>query len=66
MDIGGRVASGTAAEKTSGSAKPTRRGAYFRNTDAYTDVGSRKRMEQVFEKTEGISKNKSVPFILDN
>ena len=33
MDIGGRVASGTAAEKMSGSAKPTRRGTYFRNTD---------------------------------
>ncbi len=46
MDIGGRVTSGTATEKMSGT--------YFRNTDAYMDVGSRKRMEQVFEKTEGI------------
>jgi len=39
----------------SGSAKPTRRGTYFRNTDASMDVGSRKRMEQVFDKTEGIT-----------
>ncbi len=47
MDIGGRVASGTATEKMSGT--------NIRNTDAHMDVGSRKHMEQVFEKTKGIS-----------
>jgi len=31
-------------------------GTSFRNTDAYTDVGSRKCMEQFFEKTEEIKK----------